>query len=154
MAKYAEGTEVPTEKTLLEIKATLNRYGATGFFYGEEATMLKVGFRMNDRFAQFSVPLPGLDQFIRNGRNQVYTQEGRKEAMAKAHRQRYRALLLVIKAKLESVESGIETFEQAFMANLVLPSGQTMGEWMTPQIEEMYLSGKMPKMLMLGMGKP
>jgi hypothetical protein len=64
-------------------------------------------------------------------------------------RQKYRALLLVIKAKLESVESEIETFEQAFLAHLALPgsSTQTVGEWLTPQIEKAYREGSMPMLL-------
>ena len=54
---------------------------------------------------------------------------------------------MVIKAKLESVESGIETFEQAFLANVVLPGGTTVGDYMTPQIAESYRTGQMPPML-------
>jgi hypothetical protein len=71
-----------------------------------------------------------------------------------AVRQRWRALALVIKAKLEAFESGIETFEQAFLANILLPDGQTVGQWMVPQVEQAYLTGTMPGLLpMLGDGR-
>ena len=46
-----------------------------------------------------------------------------------ACRERWRALVLCLKGKLESIESGIETFEQAFLAHTFLPSGETFGEW-------------------------
>lgn len=57
------------------------------------------------------------------------------------------ALALVVKAKLEAVESGISTFEQEFMAHIVLPNGQTTGQWMIPQIEAAYKTGTMPALL-------
>lgn len=44
----------------------------------------------------------------------------------KATRQRWRALALVIKAKLEAVASGITEFEQEFLAHIVLPDGRTV----------------------------
>ena len=57
------------------------------------------------------------------------------------------ALLLIIRAKLEAVESGITTLESEFLANLVLPDGGTVGDWLAPQIDEAYATGKMPPML-------
>ena len=33
------------------------------------------------------------------------------------------------------------------MANIVLPGGQTVGDFMKPQIEQAYLSGAVPKLL-------
>jgi hypothetical protein len=62
-------------------------------------------------------------------------------------RRRWRALGLVIKAKLESVESGIETFESAFMANIVMPDGKTFGKYAGPAIESAYSTGKVPLLL-------
>ena len=53
--------------------------------------------------------------------------EGGAIVTAEEVRRRWRALLLVIKAKLESVESGIETFEEAFASQIVLANGQTVG---------------------------
>ena len=33
------------------------------------------------------------------------------------------------------------------MANIVLPGGQSVGDYMKPQIAQAYQSGKMPKLL-------
>ena len=63
-------------------------------------------------------------------------------------RQKWRALALVIKAKLEAVESGIAVFEDEFMAYIVLPGGEeTVGDFMRPQIAEAYRIGAAPNML-------
>lgn len=62
-------------------------------------------------------------------------------------RQRWRALALVIKAKLEAIESGITTVDAEFLAHLVLPDGRTYGEFALPQIDEVYRSGAMPPLL-------
>ncbi|MCF7821873.1 MAG: hypothetical protein K9M17_05480 [Mariprofundaceae bacterium] len=60
-------------------------------------------------------------------------------------RQAWRALNLVVKAKLEAVESGITTFEDEFLAHIMLPDGSTVGHLMRPQLEAAYDSGSMPK---------
>jgi hypothetical protein len=40
--------------------------------------------------------------------------------------------VLAVKAKLISVADGIETFEEAFMAHVVMPDGRTVAETITP----------------------
>jgi hypothetical protein len=45
-----------------------------------------------------------------------------------ARKQRWRALLLCIEAKLESVVSGIETFAEAFPARVVMADNRTVYE--------------------------
>jgi hypothetical protein len=55
--------------------------------------------------------------------------------------------LLLIKAKLEAVTSGITSIDEEFMPNICLPDGRTVGEFIQPQIEESYRTGQMPPML-------
>lgn len=62
-------------------------------------------------------------------------------------RRRWRALSLSIKAKLETVASGISEFETEFMAYMVLPNGKTVAENILPEIARAYETGKMPKLL-------
>lgn len=71
----------------------------------------------------------------------------RKAAYEQAVRQRWRALALLIKSKLEAVESGITVFEEEFMAHVVLPDGKTVGQHLLPQIAHSYESGHMPPLL-------
>ena len=64
-----------------------------------------------------------------------------------ACRQRWRALALVIKAKLEAVETGIATFEQEFLAYIVLPNGQSVGDTAIPAIEAAAAGKDLPPLL-------
>ncbi len=44
--------------------------------------------------------------------------------------------------------SGIETFDVAFMGQIVMPNGKTVSEIMTPMIDKAYKSGKMPNLML------
>lgn len=52
--------------------------------------------------------------------------------------------MLVVKGKLEAVESEIVTFEEEFLAHLVLPNGQTVGSEVRPMVAQAYETGIMP----------
>ena len=75
------------------------------------------------------------------------TPRQRQEAWEQACRQKWRALLLVIKAKLEAIDAGITTLDDEFLAGVMLPSGETVGEWAGPQIQRVYETGQMPPLL-------
>lgn len=62
-------------------------------------------------------------------------------------RRRWRAPALVIKAKLEAVESGIRTFDEEFVADTVLPDGRTVAQWLLPQVDAAAVSGFMSALL-------
>lgn len=144
---YAENTTVPVEKSRGEIERILQRYGASAFMYGWNETGAAIQFRAHERHVRFVLPLPDRDErrFTMHSRGRR-TPEAAVKEWEQACRQRWRALTLVVKAKLEAVEAGITVFEDEFMAHIVLPGGQTVGEWMRPQIEEAYESGEMPEM--------
>lgn len=156
MSPYAEDTTVSTEKSRGEIERTLSRYGATAFAYGWTGQDAMIQFEANDRRVRFVVRLPDRDdprfRLTPSGKYER-TPAQREAEYEKACRQKWRALALVVKAKLEAVDAGISEFEDEFLAHIVLPDGRTAGEWLRPQIEETYRSGKMPSMLpALGMG--
>jgi hypothetical protein len=152
MAKYAENTSVSAEKSRGEIEATLRRYGADAFSYGWEETRAVISFRAKNRIIRFEINMPdrNADEFSLYYRGSVLyrrTDEAAYKAWEQAGRQKWRALALVVKAKLEAVESGISEFENEFMANIVMPDNRTVAQWITPQIATAYESGKMPKLL-------
>jgi len=153
MAKYAAETEVPSERSQAEIKSTLQRYGATKYAYYEDEENAGISCEIKDRRIRFIVALPSRthDDFVyRNtagNKRRTRPMDEQRSVWEKACRQRWRALALVIKAKLEAVESGIATFEDEFLSFILLPDGKTVGEHMKPQIKQAYLSGTMPKML-------
>lgn len=117
---YAGRTEVPVSKSKMDIEKLVTRYGADGFGIMTMNGGAQVAFRMNGRNILFKMQVP----------------EG-----AQKERSIWRALLLTIKGKLESAERGIESFEDAFLANVVMPNGQTVSDMARPAIESQYNGG-------------
>lgn len=153
--KFASQTSVSSEQSKAEIERTLQRYGADQFMYGWQADAAVVGFRMNGRMIRFHLPLPRRDDpaftTYRQGRSEYLRVESESsKRWEQATRQKWRALALVVKAKLEAVESGITTFEDEFLAHIVLPDGRRFGDWAKPQVEAAYLNGAMPTLLIAG----
>lgn len=138
---YARGTEVPIERSRAEIEKTLQRYGASHFAYMTEPTRAVIAFVADDRRIRFDLPLPSRDQFVLTAQRKQRTPPQIESARDQACRERWRALGLCIKAKLESVEAGIESFEDAFLAHVVLPDGQTVAEHTRPRIAQAYQTG-------------
>lgn len=150
MPRYAQSTEVRSDQSRLEIERTLKRYGADAFMYFEDRGRAAIAFRAAERHIRFMLPLPDPKsrEFTHTPvKGQIRSPEAQRDAYEQAIRQRWRALALVIKAKLEAVEAGISVFEDEFMANIVLPDGKTVGEFMRPQIESAYRTGNMPPLL-------
>lgn len=149
MSKYASDTSVSATRSLSEIQETLDRYGASQFAFIKKADEAMIAFEYQGRRVRFTVTLPKLGDFEKTetGRYRK-SSDSVRTAYEQAHRQRFRALLLVIKARLESIESGIETFDQAFMAHVLLPNGGTVSEWLAPQLSEIRESGQMPPLLL------
>ncbi len=149
--RYAENTSVSTEKSRIEIERTLHRYGATSFAYGSDVSKASIGFTISDRMIRFILPLPDRTdrEFTHHSRGRR-TPEAAANIYEKACRQRWRALSLVIKAKLEAVAAGITTIEDEFLAHTVLPDGSTFGQWAKPEVDRAYELGEMPSSLMIG----
>jgi len=106
---------------------------------------------MNRKQIKFILPLPDRNSplITETPTGRERSKKSQDDAFEQSIRQRWRALALVIKAKLEAVESGIAEFEEEFLAHIVLPNGQTVGEFTIPQIEQAYEQKKMPSMLLL-----
>lgn len=147
MTQYASQTQVSSDKSRSEIERTRTRYSADQFLYGWESGGAVIAFRMHGRRVKFYLPLPDREEFRLTDKSRERNQSSWNGAYEQAVRQKWRALALVIKAKLEAVESWITVFEDEFMAHIQLPDGQTVGEWMRPQIEQAYQSGDMPPLL-------
>lgn len=148
--EYASETSVSVEKSRAELESILSRYGADSFGYVSEAQRAMIGFRVKGRTVRFIVPLPDRQEkrfwFTPHRRNQRSQQEAYKE-WEQACRQRWRALVLCVKAKLEAVNAGITTFESEFLAHFVLKDGRTYGDAVIPQLDNALANGRMPLLL-------
>ena len=147
---YAEKTSVSVARTKAEIEELVQQHGANQFVSGYKDNLAVIGFTMDGRQIRFLLPLPdkqAREYWYTPGRGQRRTDEAAHTAWEQACRSRWRALYLIVKAKLEAVDAGISTGEREFLYDIVLPDGQTAGEWMAPQIETAYETGQMPAML-------
>lgn len=152
MSQYAQNTSVPVEKSRSEIEMTLRKYGCDTFMSGWNTEKAFIEFQCEGKRLRFVLPMPDPEsnEFRFTPKRRVRrSRDAQMEAYEQGCRQRWRALALAIKAKLECVETGITDFETEFMPHIVLPNGQTASQYMLPQIEEAYATGVMPPMLPL-----
>src|ERR1700690_1104493 len=159
---YAKDTSVSAEKSRGEIERILSRYGATAFGYGWNATGSVITFEAHGRRIQFIVTMPSRTerQFTHYKRGQYgseYTRtvEQAEKLWEQATRQRWRALALVVKAKLEAVAVGLSSFETEFLPYTLVPGPDgrpiTVADMLLPQVAEAYETGQMPGGLMLAL---
>ena len=143
---YASQTSVSTERSKGEVERLLSKAGAMSFMSGFDGTTAMLGFKLNDRFYSIRFQLPAQDDY-------ALTPGGRRKRsavdMLKHHEQgcrsRWRAIVLIVKAKLEAVEIGVMTVEEAFAADFVLKGGSTLGQEFLRKVE----AGEVPKALPL-----
>lgn len=149
MPRYAKNTSVSVEKSKAEIERLLQRYGADQFISGWDQQQAYIMFRMADRQVKFVLPLPDKNdpEFTQTPTGKKRTESNAWEAWEQGCRQRWRALALVVKAKLEAVETGITTFQDEFLAHILLPDGSTVSEFINPQLAIAYEKNEMPKLL-------
>lgn len=150
MPRYAADTTVPADRSRAEIEHTLTRYGATAFLYGRDAGKAMIAFDIEGRRYRMTLPMPlaNAREFTHTPTGLLRTANSRQAAYEQAARQRWRALALLIKAVLEAAESGITTIETALQPYVIIPgSNQTAGDWLAPQINAAYRTGRLPALL-------
>ena len=149
---YASNTKVEIADTIDEIRKTLRRYGTLNSFgFAEEGNYAGVEFKMNERRIRMALPLPDPEE-LRYTKHRPPRERNQKQwddAYEQACREKWRSLLLIMKAKLESVAADVSTFDDEFLAYIVLPDNSTAGDWIRPQIEQAYRTGEMPSLLTL-----
>lgn len=148
--KYASTTTVPISRSRDEIEKVLSKYGASAFAYGWDGDNASVQFVAHDLLIRLTVGAARYDDHVRTRTGQRRSPAQIEAAVDQENRQKWRSLLLVIKAKLEAVEAEIVTFEQEFFAHIVLPSGSTVYEDLQKPVEQAYLNH--PVRLALGSG--
>lgn len=129
--RFAQGTTVAPEKSRMEVEKFLQKRGAKSFATMNNDQIFAIQFEIKSgaatRTVRFIVP--------RATAPKRGTEQQRKRQVDAEERRRWRALLLVMKAKFEAIESGITTFDREFMAHLVTAAGQTVGDVIAPSLE-------------------
>lgn len=158
---YASSTSVDPGRSRAEIENTLSRYGASAFGYATEddgeRARAAITFIAHGRHIRFILEMPSRhDRAFTHteSRGTERTRDAAQKAWEQAVRQRWRALALMVKAKLEAVEAGIVTFESEFLSHTVLPgTNMTVGEYIEPELTRAIAEGKPARMLALPRGR-
>lgn len=114
---YAVETKVPILQTRAEIEALAMKHGAANFASFTEPRGAMIAFQMRGLRIVFRLPLPNADD-------------------PQDCRSRWRGLLLCIKAKFESINRGVETFEDAFLAHVMTDDGRTIADHAAHRLKE------------------
>ena len=140
--RYAEGTSVSVAKSQQEISVLLQKAGAHPVGFQFHDTHAVVAFTLTTNIPEkkrdgvivqvaeqrkthimMRLEVPNRVDFAKKRVRhwmQTCTPEEQAKRWEQACRERWRALALVLKAKLISVESKVETVEEAFLAHLVV----------------------------------
>ena len=160
---YAEGTEVSVEKSKLEMERLLGKHGATRRILGvdEEAGVAFVMFEMQKRQVRLKVPVPTVAVLIADASfdpkkrptgwgywGTTQRETWAKKRHAQLEKERWRQLLLLVKAKLEMIALGLSTVEREFLADIFLSDGRTVHEALEGAISKNYIEGGVPRLLL------
>lgn len=136
---YASNTKVSSEKSKYEIERLVMRHGADNFANFTSKNEAKIAFEYQGKRIVFSLPLPDPDDekyHYTEAKHRKRSDEAAYASWEQDCRSKWRSLLLTIKAKLESIDAGIETFEEAFLAHIMTPDGKRFGDVAIPQITQ------------------
>lgn len=147
--RYAEGTKVPAETTKVELERLLRAYGASAIVMGWDGDISTVAFRLQGRHVRYTIKRPSLSDTIvtHHPSGKPRRREYHGDAIAAEHRRRWRALLMIVKAKLELIANEDSSFDDEFLSRVMLSDGSTVGEWIAPQLEQTYQTGMMPALV-------
>lgn len=134
---YAKTTTISVEKTRVELDRLLSKHGATQRLVGVDDArgIAFAGFSLAGRQVKVRVPLP------------TNADRGTERQLEQRQRSRWRALLLLTKAKLEAVEMGASTIEREFLADISMPDGRSVHDTLAESLEKAYLTGTMRPLL-------
>jgi hypothetical protein len=112
------------------------------YMYGADEAI--VAFELSGRHYAFHLPLPRHEDYDRTALGKLRSAGGRDKVLDQALRSRWRALLLIIRAKFEAVDAGVTTIEDEFLAHTVTPSGRTVGDVLRITLAEQYAGNEVP----------
>ena len=125
------------------IRKVLAKYGADGVQFSEDwkERILLIRFLYSASKRQhsilFRVPIPEIPESVRNRKR---TTEQIARFRDQALRSVWRALFYAIKSRMESVDFGIESFEEAFLSHFEIPGTTSqIGDVLIPRLQ----SGKL-----------
>lgn len=180
---YALGTSVSVERSQAEIRRLVLDAGGVEFALAErevevlssltaprwdqlanryvyekvpaKAVEHALAFCLSDRRVQFRMRTKPWQDFVARPGSRIRTDSQARAKADQHQREQWRALYVTIKAKLVSVESGVETFEEAFLAHVVVQTDhgpRRFADLALPAIADAYGGRPLPPLLGAGVG--
>jgi len=150
MNLYAASTSVSVEKSRGELERLLVRHGATRYGIAHHEDGAQVSFLLSGHHVRVAVPLPSLEAYPDPTKLNYYNKAktprdwnrwnvGQRKAWIDAQRdqvtrQRWRCILLIVRAKLELIEMKLSTVEREFLADITLSDGRSVLEAMAGKL--------------------
>lgn len=153
MARFAEGTTISAARSKAEIEVYLEKRGAKSIATYMDEAIYAVLFEVHARRIKFTIPVPTRDDpYIRHTESgRVRDPKAIDQALDRERMRLWRALHLVIKAKFEAVDSNIFTFEQEFLAHMMIPGAtHTVFEEVQPALADRYAGLPATPLLQIG----
>lgn len=154
MPIYADKTQVSESNSKVELDEMLRKWKASNVAVGGSETEALVYFAVAGWNVKFKMAMPTDADARKHGKKDRWggiSDSARAAWIEQERRRRWRALVLTIKAKLVSVENAVESFENAFLAHLVIEGGATVGDRVGPALAEAKAGG--PVAGFLGSGR-
>lgn len=134
--RYANQTSVPVSRSRSQIQDVLAKFGVDEFFFGTSPRGQGIGFKYEDRVYKMDVPFP------------EKTEDMTEKQYEQSLRRRWRVLHMTLKMKLEQIADGGMSFADQFLAQMCLPGGSTVSDFMKlPENAARLDKAQMPKML-------
>lgn len=133
--RYAQGTDVPVSRSQDEIRDALRKLGADQIGVMEGGGRGYVVFKIRDTLYRIASP-------------EIKAKRG--ASIEPEQRRRWRAIVLLVKARSVAIQEGITTVEREFLADAVMPDGSVFADHSPRLIEQAYKDNGPPKLLMLG----
>jgi hypothetical protein len=127
MSRYAQGTTVTVDSSRGEITGILAKFGVQRMAWASQPEGDMLEFQLAGHHYRFTIDRPTWDDVAGdyvNSRNEAQ----RDQSVAAEWRRRWRANVLLLKAKLEFAQDGPTTIARELMANLVLADGRVMAD--------------------------
>jgi hypothetical protein len=145
MKRYAEGTAVTVMSSRGEITGILTKHGCERMAWGAAPEGDTLQFELSGHLFRFAIAKPTVEdikrQYKEDGRDwtRIYDMDTK---IAAEWRRRWRAHVLLIKAKLEFIGGGDTTLEREFLPYAVLKDGRTVSDLMLSDGLPLLMSGE------------
>ena len=128
--RYAARTTVDPGRSRDELEKILERVGADSVATMRDSGAAAVAFRLAGRNYILRLPYP-------DGKRMTDSQ---REQAIRSH---WRAVVLLLKAKLVAIQSGVTTADAEFLAHAMLPTGQTLIEHLRENPDQLTTTGRL-----------